>query len=60
MGIEEQIKCVKREYQRRKRLFPKLVEDGKMSRDRSQAEIARMQAVMETLSQLRALAGESV
>ncbi|MFD1216397.1 hypothetical protein [Microbulbifer celer] len=57
MDIDEQIACVKKEYQRRKRLFPKLVEDGKIPRDMAQAEIARMKAVMETLSQLRALAG---
>ena len=53
--IDAQIKCVEREIKRRRHYFPKLVADGKLSEDGATAEIAVMQAVLETLTQLRGI-----
>lgn len=55
MDIDIKIRCVKREIKRRKKFFPLLVADGKLSKDRAEFEIAAMQAVLETLTQLRGM-----
>lgn len=55
MGIDDQIACLAAEVKRRKRVFPALIEKGRMASDTSALEIAKMQAALETLTQLRGL-----
>lgn len=55
ISIDEQIKCVEREMSRRRHYLPELVAKEKLSDELATAEIARMQAVLETLTQLRGL-----
>lgn len=57
MNIDEQIICVKREVNRRKKHYPRMAEEGKLPKDMAAAETARMQAVLETLTQLKGLVG---
>ena len=57
--FDQQIQCVTAEWERRVRFFPKFVAAGKMEQDRATAEIAAMDAVRQTLTQLRGLLGGS-
>ena len=56
-SIDEQINSVKREVKRRKKIFPHLVESGKMTEENSGYELSIMQNVLETLTQLKGLVG---
>lgn len=47
--ISEQIKCVEREIEMRRRVYPNLVIRGKMTAGAKDKEIATMQAVYNTL-----------
>jgi hypothetical protein len=53
--IDDQIDCVRNEIDRRKRILPKLVEKETMSQERALMEIATMEQVLHTLSQLRGM-----
>lgn len=53
--IERQIACAKKELKRRKRVFPYLIESGKLTEDEATAEIALMLDIYETLTQLKGL-----
>ena len=55
VSIELQIQCVKKELKRRKKIFPALVESGKLNQDYSDLELSKMQDVLETLTQLKGL-----
>jgi len=50
--LAEQIACVKREIAFRHRVYPRWVEIGKIAQDQADRELARMQAVLETLRSL--------
>ena len=52
MDISEQIKCVKREIGMRKRVYPRWVENGNMTQEKAEHELAAMSAVLETLQSL--------
>lgn len=49
ISISEQIKCVEREIEMRRRVYPNLVIRGRMTAGAKDREIAAMQAVYETL-----------
>ena len=53
MNIETKIDCVKREIKRRKKFYPKLVEEGKFEQEWADIELATMQAVLETLTNMK-------
>lgn len=53
--ISVQIECVRREIRRRKKYYPILVDEGKMEQQDVDQELAVMQSVMETLTQLRGM-----
>lgn len=55
ISLERQIKCVRAEVKRRKKIFPYLVEDKKISQETADLGIASMQDVLETLTQLKGL-----
>lgn len=55
MNIQTKIECVKREVKRRKKIYPHLVEQGKITQEEQDFEIAVMQSVLETLTQLSGL-----
>ena len=57
MDIGRKIKCVQDEIKRRVRIYPKLVENGKMEKDKADIEIEAMKQVLLTLTQLRWLVG---
>ena len=52
MDISEQIKCIKREIGMRKRVYPRWVENGNMTKEKAEHELAAMSAVLETLQSL--------
>jgi len=47
--IADQIACVERELRQRARVYPRLVEGGRMTPNKARQETATMQAVLETL-----------
>lgn len=49
ISLEDQIKCVEREIALRKRVYPRWIAAGKMTNEKANDEIARMQAVRESL-----------
>jgi len=48
-SITEQIECVRRELVLRRRVYPRWVQQGKMSQEKSQKELITMEAVLATL-----------
>lgn len=54
ISIEDQVACVERELRQRARVYPRLVEQGKMTINQSRLETARMEAVRDTLQDLAA------
>lgn len=52
INLQEQIACLTTEWRRRKRIYPALIESGRMGADEAAAEIARMDAARQTLTQL--------
>jgi hypothetical protein len=56
--LEDQIECLTRELRRRKKRFPALVEEGSMTSEQAAAELARMDAARQTLTQLLGLLGK--
>lgn len=55
MNIDVKISCIKREIKRRKKFYSELVKNGKMEKDYAAIEIATMQSVLETLTQLKGI-----
>jgi hypothetical protein len=55
MNIDIQIKCLQDERKRRLRLYPTLVELGKMSEKKAAFENAALLAAIATLSQLKGM-----
>jgi hypothetical protein len=53
MPIDEQIACVKREIEMRRRVYPRWVQEGKMKQAKADAEIEAMEAVLATLRGIR-------
>jgi hypothetical protein len=55
--LADQVECLARELRRRRKVFPVLVEAGRMAADEAAAELARMDAARQTLAQLLGLVG---
>jgi hypothetical protein len=51
--IDQQITCIRRELALRLRVYPKWVEAGKMKQAEADKELAYMQAVHDTLTELK-------
>jgi hypothetical protein len=49
ISYADQLTCAKRELALRKSAYPKWVATGRMTRDAADTEIARMQAIVQTL-----------
>lgn len=49
VSIYDQIACVEREIAMRRRAYPRWIEQGRMTPQKSAQEIAAMEAVLETL-----------
>lgn len=49
VSLADQITCVAREISYRRRVYPRLVELGKMSQETADEQIALMQAIEKTL-----------
>jgi vacuolar-type H+-ATPase subunit C/Vma6 len=49
VSFTEQLACVEREIAMRKRVYPRWIEAGKMTKAKADAEIRTMEAVAETL-----------
>ena len=52
ISIHQQIKCVEREIVKRRSFYPRWVNEGKMSQDAANREIAAMEAVLVSLKGL--------
>jgi hypothetical protein len=52
ISIEQQIQAAERELSMRRRVYPRRVDDGKMTPEKSAHEIAAMEAIIETLKGL--------
>lgn len=55
MTLDDQINCIKREIKRRKKFYPLMVRDGKLTQDEANLELCTIQAALETLTQLKGL-----
>jgi hypothetical protein len=55
MTIDRQIACVKKEIERRKRIFPYLIESEKLTQDEADLELEMMKKVRQTLTQLKGI-----
>jgi hypothetical protein len=60
VSLEDQIACVAREIAMRKVVYPRRVAAGQMKQSQADLELARMNAVLETLTTTRAAWDESV
>lgn len=52
ISLDDQIKAVQREIGMRKRVYPRWVENGKMTQITADKEMAAMEAVLETLKKV--------
>lgn len=50
--IHEQIECVLRELRQRAKVYPRLIESGRMTPNKAREETTRMEAVLATLQKL--------
>ena len=55
MNIDTKIECLKREIKRRKKFYPYMVKDEKLTQEEADFETATMQAILETLTQLKGM-----
>ena len=53
VSLKSQIACVEREIRMRQSAYPRWMENGRMTEQKAYAEIATMQAVLETLRKLK-------
>jgi len=51
--LKEQIECVERELEKRRRLYPRWIREGKLNELKATREIESMTAVLGTLNTLR-------
>jgi hypothetical protein len=54
IDLARQIACVRREVSMRKRVYPRWVQNSKMTQEEADRQIATMEAVQATLEQLHA------
>lgn len=55
ISINDQITCLEMEVKRRKTIFPRLIEEGKISKEKAFMEIETMHTALQTLTQLRGI-----
>jgi hypothetical protein len=55
MNLDSKIECVKRELRRRKKFYPGAIERGILKQKECDYEIAAMEEVLKTLTQLRGI-----
>jgi len=55
MHIDTKIKCIKNEIHRRKKCYPMIIENGKMTQEYADQEIEVMRQVLQTLTQLKGM-----
>lgn len=53
ISLDDQIKAVEREIGMRHRVYPRFVENKKMSAEKAAAEMDAMKAVLETLKRIK-------
>ncbi len=53
MDINEMIACVRREIKKREFVYPRLIEQGKLSPKKADSEIVAMKSVLHILSELK-------
>lgn len=53
ISIDDQIACVEREISMRKRVYPRQVDQGRMTPAKASEEMRRMEAVLFTLRSIR-------
>jgi hypothetical protein len=51
--IEEQIECAERELEKRRKFYPRWVAETRMDPLKAEAEIAAMEAIIESLKQVK-------
>lgn len=47
--LQQQLACAKRELALRRRVYPRLIQQGKLAPNKSEEEIACMEAIVKTL-----------
>lgn len=57
-GIERQITCAEREVALRKRVYPRFIESGRITKLKADDEIATMEAIVVTLRSMHRLLSE--
>ena len=50
--IGEQVACIERELRQRARVYPRLIESGRMTKQKADEETRRMEAVLATLQKV--------
>jgi hypothetical protein len=55
MTLNRQIAYIKEEIKRKQQMFPKMVKKGRIDEDKAIAEIATLQKIGQTLTQLRGI-----
>lgn len=53
-NLDAQIRCIEQELARRRRTYPRLLQDGSMTQHLAAHELLTMQEVLQTLQVLRA------
>jgi hypothetical protein len=56
MTIQQQVKCAERELGKRRALYPRMIEQRKLTQAKADEEIAGMAAIVATLTRLQHLA----
>lgn len=57
--LHDQLKCAQRELNLRRRVYPSWIARGKMSGQKADHEIAAMEAIVDTLSELMEQRGQT-
>ena len=47
--LQEKIDCAKRELQKRRTYYPRMIHEGRLSEEKAKYEIACMESIVETL-----------
>ncbi len=53
MTLDDQIACIRRELSMRQRVYPRWVDDGRMTQAKADHEVNTMMAVLATLERLQ-------
>jgi hypothetical protein len=53
VSLQSQVECAKRELAMRRRVYPRFIENGSMTGQKANQELAAMEAIVATLQRLR-------